>query len=359
MGGVMSESALKNRKERLTCFDLIRVFSCICVLLVHFNATVSGYNAGVFIYPNSIFTNYLFGGRYYVGDIGVSLFFMLSGASLMYTWRQERITKFYIRRFRSIYPMFWIAWFVATAVDFLSYKGLNSGDILYMLFSVLGLDGYLCSQGLIPFDFYKLGEWFLGCIIILYLIYPLIRKAVDTFPLPVMIIAIGLYTACVRMTSEIGSWHFFLRIPEMMMGILFVKYRVWERRRLLLGIGIVSPVAGCVCRDFIHPLTLCISLCIGLFAWMALLARVVRSAVVKQYLKKLADLTYPAFLVHHWLIQKMYIGFPEGILPRRSVWMLFVVYLGLTVVLSEMLSVGAGKMLHYFDGLRRSSKTKV
>lgn len=72
-----------------------------------------------------------------MGDIGVSLFFMLSGASLMYTWRQERITKFYIRRFRSIYPMFWIAWFVATAVDFLSYKGLNSGDIRYMLFSVL------------------------------------------------------------------------------------------------------------------------------------------------------------------------------------------------------------------------------
>ena len=104
-----------------------------------------------------------------------------------------------------------------------------------MLFSVLGLDGYLCNQGLIPFDFYKLGEWFLGCIIILYLIYPLIRKAVDTFPLPVMIIAIGLYTACVRMTSEIGSWHFFLRIPEMMMGILFVKYRVWERRRFVAG----------------------------------------------------------------------------------------------------------------------------
>lgn len=49
-------------KKRIVSMDLIRLFACICVTVVHFNASVSGWNNGVFVYPNSIVPNYYLGG---------------------------------------------------------------------------------------------------------------------------------------------------------------------------------------------------------------------------------------------------------------------------------------------------------
>ena len=41
------------------------------------------------------------------------------------------------------------------------------------MFSVLGLDGYLLPLGA---NFYKIGEWFLGCLLLIYLLFPLLRR---------------------------------------------------------------------------------------------------------------------------------------------------------------------------------------
>jgi hypothetical protein len=46
------------------------------------------------------------------------------------------------------------------------------------LLSILGLDGYFSYM---LKTFYILGEWFLGAIIILYLLYPLILKLIDNY----------------------------------------------------------------------------------------------------------------------------------------------------------------------------------
>ena len=47
----------------------------------------------------------------------------------------------------------------------------NNADIprWRVIFSVLGLDGYLAP---VTVTFYKIGEWFLGVILILYLVFP-------------------------------------------------------------------------------------------------------------------------------------------------------------------------------------------
>lgn len=164
-------------RKRIAAFDLICLFSCLCVSIVHFNAAVCGYN-GTFLYPqNSLIPNFYIDGKVYLGGIGVSLFFMLSGARLMYTYKDAKT--FFIHRFKNIYPMFWIAYAAATCFDFLYYKGMSTAKPWLRIFSALGMDGYLCSLGVIPFDYYKLGEWFLGCIILIYLLFPLLHAAVE------------------------------------------------------------------------------------------------------------------------------------------------------------------------------------
>lgn len=57
----------------------------ICILVVHFNATVTGY----FTLPHKIFTSNLPLGIY-LGDFGSSLFFIVSGASLALTVPAEQ-----------------------------------------------------------------------------------------------------------------------------------------------------------------------------------------------------------------------------------------------------------------------------
>ena len=56
---------------------MVRAVALICILVVHFNATVTGY----FTLPHKIFTSNLPLGIY-LGDFGSSLFFIVSGASL-------------------------------------------------------------------------------------------------------------------------------------------------------------------------------------------------------------------------------------------------------------------------------------
>lgn len=91
-------------KTRVFGFDMIRVFACILVITVHFNAALCSYNNGHFLYSNEIIPNFYVGGKVYLGTLGVVLFFILSGASLFLSNRQKiEIGQFYEKRFLSIY----------------------------------------------------------------------------------------------------------------------------------------------------------------------------------------------------------------------------------------------------------------
>lgn len=318
--------------------DLIRLFACICVTVVHFNASVSGWNNGVFVYPNSIVPNYYLGGGIYLGDIGVSLFFMLSGASLMLTYKKGNLWSYFKKRFLSIFPMLWLAYLVAFSYDFMYWKGMTGQNIGYWIFSFLGLDGYLFSHGFIPGDFYRLGEWFTGCILILYVIFPLLHFCVEKKPKLTLFCVLAAYLSYIIGAKAfhwyISGWLFFLRIPEMVMGMLFIKYDLRHKPKILFTITGVTAGLAIFLRGYIFSLTLCVAVCMLLFAVLTFLGEKIKNANIQGFLSKAAGLTYPIFLVHHWLISHMVIGFDLANMPKRSVAMMFLIYLFLTIFLS-------------------------
>ena len=68
------------------------------ILIVHFNATVTGY----FTLPHKLFTSTLVQGIY-LGDFGSSLFFIVSGASLALTVPPEQSPwQFYKKRAKAV-----------------------------------------------------------------------------------------------------------------------------------------------------------------------------------------------------------------------------------------------------------------
>lgn len=146
---------------------------------MHFNATVTGY----FTLPHKLFTSTLPLGIY-LGDFGSSLFFIVSGASLALTVPAEQNpAQFYKRRARAVYPLFWLAWFVVFSYRFVAHSGSFGGArTVTLVLTLLGLDNFAVAAGWVGTDFACVGEWFLGSILFLYLLFPLLQRGLRKRP---------------------------------------------------------------------------------------------------------------------------------------------------------------------------------
>ena len=150
--------------------DLVRLAALLPVLCYHFciEAARSG-----FAVPAALIGR----GMADWVEVGLAWFFLLSGAALCLQWQGRFAWRPYLAgRAAAMYPAFWLGF----AVLFLYGEVLhgNNPDVprWRVVFSVLGLDGYLAP---LTATFYKIGEWFLGVILLLYLLFPLLLWCMD------------------------------------------------------------------------------------------------------------------------------------------------------------------------------------
>ncbi|MCI8950641.1 MAG: acyltransferase [Lachnospiraceae bacterium] len=164
----------KNRAEerapkRLFYLDVIRAAAAVLIVIYHFSYSI-------FLPPPFQEVDILHGtvnGSW--GMTPVYCFFMVSGASLMSRYGNEEkldIRKFYKKRFLGIYPLFWIAYVIGFFAVYWQLGHLYEIPSWSLIWSVTGLDGWIVNW--IP-TFYMVGEWFLGSIVMLYLVFPPIR----------------------------------------------------------------------------------------------------------------------------------------------------------------------------------------
>ena len=200
------------KKQRLFYLDLIRAVALVCILVIHFNAAVTGY----FTLPSKLFGSVL-PFNIYLGDFGSSLFFMVSGAALQYTSPGQgreplNLARFYQKRAKAVYPMFWLAWCIFFPIRFVTKPGYYAAaKTPSLLLTVLGLDNFAQAAGLVTMDFACVGEWFLGSILFLYLLFPLLRWGLRKQPLltwVVVLAATGLVLGSVYALAMIHRAYF-------------------------------------------------------------------------------------------------------------------------------------------------------
>lgn len=159
------------RKERIESFDFMRSVTAWIIVIYHFACMcniVPEYADFPFLYTHA---NGVWG-----ENTSVNIFFMLSGASLYYNYPRIKfggLKRYYFDRFKGLFPMFYMIWFwlfyqKATSVGNLFYNG-NPKSLLLTLF---GMDGYLSYR--YTQNYYFIGEWFLGALVFLYLLYPVL-----------------------------------------------------------------------------------------------------------------------------------------------------------------------------------------
>ena len=72
--------------------------------------------------------------------------------------------------------MFWLAWCIFFPIRFVTKPGYYAAaKTPSLLLTVLGLDNFAQAAGWVTMDFACVGEWVLGSILCLYLLFPLLR----------------------------------------------------------------------------------------------------------------------------------------------------------------------------------------
>ncbi len=325
------------KKERIFYLDFVRAFATITILLTHYNARYLFYYMTPEMPENAIISLYPF--NIYIGNLGVSLFFIISGAALMYVYKEKCALKnFYHKRFLSIYPMFWIAYFIAFLYLFfctkqLPYSGLSKINFLY---TILGMDGYLI--GCVP-SFYILGEWFLGCIILLYLIFPLIRKLLLSYPWWLCFVSILLY-----LPFALHNWFpnfgaaklIWVRLPEFLFGMLFIE-KIKTVRPWMLFSSLIILILNTLLKPAFPDSIQTTYIGISFFVVLVFISQYLNKQPIRLLCHTIGKYSYACFLTHHFIIDQICSTFPMETLSRSGRYMLFILCASVTAVASWLL----------------------
>ena len=302
--------------KRLFYLDLVRAVALGCILVVHFNATVTGY----FTLPHKLFTSTLPLGIY-LGDFGSSLFFMVSGAALGYTVPPDTTAKdFYIKRAGALYPMFWLAWVLCFSVRFVTRPGYYAAAPTWsFLLTVLGLDSFAVSAGWVGQSFACVGEWFLGTLLLLYLLFPVLQRALRRHPLLCWVVVL---TVCLPLElSGIDRQLVAVHVPEFLFGMSFLTL---THRQKAVAAGICMVAAVLVQGD---TKIICALFSAVAFTVLSLAAPLLEKAPMRRLGSWLSRYSYPLFLVHHVIILRLAEGFDLAALSHRDTAILFCIYL--------------------------------
>ncbi|MCQ2509898.1 MAG: acyltransferase [Lachnospiraceae bacterium] len=219
-------------KKRVRFYDLIRII-CFCnIIYYHMTVQLAVDN----ICGYGIIDRFHSSPNMHIATMSVAVFFILSGASLGLTTREHfSIGKYYKKRLLRLLVPFYIATvFCITAVLVL---GISIGSFnpavtpkWTIIFTVLGLDTWMTMHGLQTFSI-GLGEWFLGALIVLSVLYPLfrglIRKIPGIFLGIVGVVYVGTILLYQQGFFDIVPMHMnlLLKGSEFILGIYFGMYR--------------------------------------------------------------------------------------------------------------------------------------
>ena len=309
------------KKPPIPYLSLMRTISTLMVVLFHYcysflEFQIPGTTIGYFASP---FGNW--------GAPFVSVFFMVSGASLIYNHDHfngiKDVLRFWWKRFLSLFPMFYTAWLVMYIINSNKFGSwFWGGPRRNFLYTLLGMDGYLMHHGR---NYYCLGEWFLGAIIILYLLYPLLTFLFNHLRIPSTVLVVLLYVLNINRNR-------FSSLPNTNIFIVLIKYYnshiiisdnmcLWtclfsfwmgmlaiEYRNKLIGFksAALSLFALILFGIFSFPIsTVAANGICGIFFYLLiayLSTYVNRIAVIKFLSDKISRYSYGIFLVHHVII---------------------------------------------------------
>ena len=288
-------------EKRIQELDVLRILAMLFVITYHFGCEYTA--AGL-----PFFNLFYLTPNYDFGNIAVTIFIALSGGLLYKKYGAiQEIKPFYLKRAKAIYPPFWILslYIPLSIIRHLMTDGnaFSTGNPLTLLLTIVGFDGYFKIYGINTYAF--CGDWFVGAIVLLYLLYPLLAKCYKKSPAGTLLTLAILYALQYTLPTEYHS--ILSALPATLMFKFVIGFTLLENLERFKN-GYVAVVAGVA---FAAITTINIpgrinADALGTFAAFALFVVVfylaqylLRLNAVKNPVQKLAALSYCVFLVQH------------------------------------------------------------
>lgn len=295
----------------IAAFDVVRVLAFLFVAFSHVIWRANAYALPLSLHPRLLPW----------GGLGVSFFIVLSGASLSVgSFRKdESWASFYLRRLRTILPPFWVAYFVCLMLQFGVFGTMAIKDNpLSLMPTLFGIDGYLSLM--VP-TYALVGEWYLGFILLLYMLAPAVHRLVERAPLASLaaffVVSVLAAKATPILRDFIPLWNKIPRfnvIPhvfEFAFGMFFVgmlrpRFRRYSFFALVCGVAVMADLAlsNGPWFDF-TPVGILVSVA-AFGALCFLFDSIVLGNVAAEVFASLGKTSFLAFLYHHrvicWLV---------------------------------------------------------
>lgn len=330
-----------NKISRIFGFDFAK---CICALLIIF------YHYACHTISEFRFFYYTANGYSWGGMLN-TVFFAVSGASLYYKYQSfsswHSVKVFWYKRWKSLFPMFYICFLFFFTISAISNHKLFFGPApSTLILSVFGIDGYCLNY--FP-TYYQVGERFIGAIIFLYIIYPLLLFLMNKcrYCIPVTLFIGYLIMTQTSFFTITPSFNLISCTGSFYAGILFMKHfdSVFNNKTLcivsvivfLLLLTVKLPIDGRykVVIFQLHGLSLLLV--------TYHLGEYLKNTKSQVFFTFLSKLTYPIFLIHHQVILRI-LKVYDPINPFLEFCMIFAVT-AITVVCAKLLSIITNKLL--------------
>lgn len=298
--------------KRIRGIDFVRVICTIGIVAFHFYCHSAS--------TEKVFLTFANGS---LGSLLSNVFFIISGFVIHTKYGGKdsfSVKQYYYRRLRITLPPYIMAFlflYLSNVMKHGTFFYMPTLNKFSLLFSFIGLDGYLMP---IWANYYIVGEWFLGAVLIAYAVYPLLRKCFQKSRAAVMIVLTALFAAVLWAISS-GIFHFpegsllrrcldfpFYRRPANFLlcfaiGMCLAEhFRILKKPITVIISGAVVLIALFVtipCSNYITYVIMGTALLVLLFNIGEIICK---KDTVWKMTASLSALTYYVFIVHHQLI---------------------------------------------------------
>ena len=322
-----------NTKERIVELDYLRAVCAIGIIVNHYTYAVDKYYKNLFIaFPS---------GNGSVGYMIVTVFFILSGILLYRNYENvDNIKFFYYKRFISIYPSFYLAYLASfIGIKLLKPDYFDKASPIAILLTIMGFDGYTSKY---INNYYTLvGDWFLGIIITLYILYPIVVKIERKNNIILLVILTILFFVFIdwRMLNQSSFRNIFSCLFTFYLGMIIEKYQIYKKRYLsfasafiLLFLMFVKSITFINFNLLCHLSGICM-----FFLLFSVLSIVNRNSFISKMLSFIGSISYEIFLIQH--ISVVLICNLFDVNAYYKFWLLLLISILIIIVLSYVLKM--------------------
>lgn len=312
-------------KKNIAWIDTIRVLASGLIIFAHF-FMCDGFKSRIVLHNIS----------FEAAIIGVFLFFAISGYLIPGSLeRSKSLWGFYKRKLVRIIVPFTVCYFVlSAALSFLVVFNERLVGTVPLFHAIYGVKYFPLILGMFPIDlnvviFFGLefkwfvGEWFIGTLIWLYLLSPLLDKCARRAPILSLAISVAISFAVYHATNDLSlngrihsNWGLFpVRVPEFLLGMILFLYRekILPFRRILLPLVSVYVAVSLAWFVYNYPPggafflvsnPACFALTFPLIYWFFNVAELLNehSSKILDWFNGFNGISYAAMLIQHVII---------------------------------------------------------